>query len=392
MDIWTTIGGVVDVELTCADPAIAMSQIYRSGIPVYNAYREDTDIVMNFQIDRRNYPAIRALADKKGYQLKLKRKLGVYWLFRAMLKRPVLMIGLFLFVLVTMYLPSRVLFVYVEGNDTIPTRLILEKSRQCGIAFGVSRAEVRSEKMKNTLLDAIPQLQWAGINTSGCTAVISVRERAEASNLTENSVVSSIVASRDGIITECTATKGNLLCKPGQAVTEGEILISGYTDCGICIRASKAEGEVFAMTERSLSVISPAIWTQKEEKQAVTKKYALIIGKKRINFYKDSGILDTSCDKMYSESYLTLPGGFRLPVILLTEVYTYRESVLMQTEEPTMSEFAQSYLRQQMVSGMILSMSERIHQREGVFCLEGKYICTEMIGRIRNEEIIKPYE
>ena len=392
MDIWTTIGGVVDVELTCADPAIAMSQIYRSDIPVYNAYREDTDIVMNFQIDRRNYPAIKALADKKGYQLKLKRKLGVYWLFRAMLKRPVLMIGLILFVLVTMYLPSRVLFVYVEGNDTIPTRLILEKSRQCGIAFGVSRAEVRSEKMKNALLDAIPQLQWAGINTSGCTAVISVRERAEASNLTENSVVSSIVASRDGIITECTATKGNLLCKPGQAVTEGEILISGYTDCGICIRASKAEGEVFAKTERSLSVVSPAIWTQKEEKQAVVKKYALIIGKKRINFYKDSGILDTSCDKMYLESYMTLPGGFRLPVILLTEVYTYRESVLMQTEEPTMSEFTQSYLRQQMVSGMILSMSERMHQREGVFCLEGKYICTEMIGRIRNEEIIKPYE
>ena len=175
-------------------------------------------------------------------------------------------------------------------------------------------------------------------------------------------------------------------------MTEGQILISGYTDCGICIRASKAEGEVFAKTERSLSVISPAIWTQKEEKQAVTKKYALIIGKKRINFYKASGILDTSCDKMYLESYLTLPGGFRLPVILLTEVYTYRESVLMQTEEPTMSEFTQSYLRQQMVSGMILAMSERMHQREGVFCLEGKYICTEMIGRIRNEEIIKPYE
>lgn len=31
--------------------------------------------------------------------------------------------------------------------------------------------------MKNALLSAIPELQWAGVNTYGCRAVISVRER-----------------------------------------------------------------------------------------------------------------------------------------------------------------------------------------------------------------------
>jgi sporulation protein YqfD len=308
------------------------------------------------------------------------------------LSRPVLLLGLLVFIIVTMYLPSRVLFFEVEGNVTVPTKLILEKCQQCGISFGVSRSEVRSEKMKNALLDAIPQLQWAGINTSGCTAVISVRERSEAIVTEEEHTVSSIVASRDGIITQCTATRGNLLCKPGQAVMAGAVLISGYTDCGICIRANSAEGEVFAKTERNLSVISPSIWTQKKEKTVTAKKFAVIIGKKRINFYKDSGILDTSCDKMYSESYVTLPGGFRVPVILVTEVYTYRQSVQTQIEEPTLSKFAQNYLQQQMVSGTILSMNETVQLMESAYYLKGKYICTEMIGRIRNEEIIKPYE
>jgi hypothetical protein len=89
---------------------------------------------------------------------------------------------------------------------------------------------------------------------------------------------------------------------------------------------------------------------------------------------------------------VTLPGGFRLPVILVTEAYTYRQSEQMQIEEPTLSKFAQNYLQQQMVSGTILSMNETVQLMESAYYLKGKYICTEMIGRIRNEEIIKPYE
>lgn len=383
---------MVSVALTSADPAEAMTQIYRAGIPVYNAYRDETDIVVHFQIDRKNYRKLKVLSEEKGYSLKLNRRFGIYWSIRSAMKRPVLMIGLIFFCIITLYLPSRVLFFQVEGNATIPTKLILEKCQQCGISFGVSRARLRSEKMKNALLEAIPQLQWAGINTSGCTAVISVRERSDLSYAQECNRVCSIVACRDGIITQCTATKGSLLCKPGQAVKTGEVLVSGYTDCGICIQATQAEGEIFARTERKLSVVTPAKWLQKEQIQAVEKKYALIIGKKRINFYKDSGILDTTCDKMYSETYLTLPGGFRLPVIWVTEIHTYRSSSQILMKDPSLSESARNTLQQQMVSGTILAQDEILLQQDDLYRLEGKYVCIEMIGRIRNEEIIKPYE
>ena len=67
--------------------------------------------------------------------------------------------------------------------------------------------------------------------------------------------VGSIVASRDGVITSITTTKGTPLCKAGQAVKAGQILISGYTDCGISIRADPAEGEVFAETYREMMTL-----------------------------------------------------------------------------------------------------------------------------------------
>ena len=322
------------------------------------------------------------------------RRGGLYWAFKGFLRRPVLLIGLMIFIALAMYLPSRVLFIQVEGNTTIPTRLILEKSEECGITFGASRRNVRSEKMKNALLEAIPELQWAGINTSGCVATITVRERSIKDDQGVSKGVGSIVAIRDGVIAECTVTKGTPACKVGQAVKAGEVLVSGYTDCGFCIKATKAEGEVYAFTQRELTVSTPENWQIRGAETRQVKKYAVIIGKNRINFYKDSGILDDRCDKMYKESYITLPGGFQLPVILVTEVWTYHtnDEITLDQERAaaTLSNFAQTYLAQHMIAGRILMETENISSEDGTFYLQGNYACHEMIGQVRSEEIIKP--
>lgn len=394
MDLWKSLGGMVEVSLTSADPAAALRAVSAAGITVYSADRPETDITARFRIRRRDYRKLKALADRHGYDLKMVRLGGIYWTAKGLLRRPVLLAGILILLVLVMYLPSRVFFFRVEGNETIPTRLILEKCQACGISFGASRRAVRSEKMKNALLEAIPQLQWAGVNTSGCVATITVRERSLAETKESAAGVSSIVAARDGVIAECTVTKGNPICKVGQAVKAGEVLVSGYTDCGICIRATRAEAEIYAFTQRKLSVVTPANWQKRGEAVRQEKKYAVIIGKKRINFYKGSGISDTGCDKMYEESYVTLPGGFQLPVILVTEVWTYYDYEETAGEEEyaaaALSEFAESYLTQRMIAGQILSRAETVSEADGVFCLEGNYACLEMIGQVRSEEIITP--
>ena len=392
MDLWKSLNGMVQIELTSADPAAAISQINTAGIGIYGAKREDGDIVSRFRIRRQDMKKLRALAEKRGYDVTVSRKSGIYWIAKRLLHRPVLTVGALLFLVIAMYLPTRVFFFEIEGNTTIPTRLILEKCSQCGISFGASRREVRSEKMKNALLQAIPELQWAGINTSGCTATITVRERTPSQMPQQECGVSSIVAARDGVVTQIVATNGNPVCKVGQAVKAGEILISGYTDCGIIIQATRAEGEVYAATNRAISAVSPLNWRSKGTKIASEKKYSVIIGKKRINFYKGSGISDTTCDKMYEESYITLPGGFRLPVIIVTETYYYYEDVPVTLQTPDMSGFARRYLQNQMIAGTVTSCQEDGWTEDGIYRFQGNYACAEMIGRVRSEETVKPYE
>lgn len=391
MGLWKSLAGSLRVSYTTADVAEALTAIHHAGLSLYKMEQTD-ELTLIMTIDRRDYKALQKLANRRGDRLRVLARKGFYWHGKVMLGRPVLLLGMVMLFTLAAFLPTRILFVRVDGNVSIPSRLILEKAEECGIGFWASRRDVRSEKMKNELLSAIPELQWAGVNTSGCVATITVRERTPAEQVADQTGVSRIVASRDGVIQQCTVLHGNALCKVGQAVKAGEVLVSGYTDCGISIQATRAEAEIFALTNRNLTILTPANYDFRDTQIHQEKKYSLIIGKKRINFYKGSGILGSSCVKMYSENYVTLPGGFQLPIALVTEVWSYYdcESVCQDSEvvEEKLLGYAQDYLETQMVAGRILSEEIELTDAGDVYIHTGQYACLEMIGQVRSEEIL----
>ena len=257
--------------------------------------------------------------------------------------------------------------------------------------IGASRREVRSEKVKNALLSAVPELQWAGVNTSGCTATISVREKRASEHQEKQGSVSSILAARDGYVLSCTATAGNLLVRPGDSVRKGQVLISAYTDCGLCIRAERAEGEIVGQTSRSIEVVMPSRFVKKGNQKQVKRRISLLVRKKRIFLWKDSGIWEGSCGRMYEEYYITLPGGFQLPIALSLETYQFCETDVDCLSEENgsaeLKEFAQTYLLQHMAAGKVLSGAQTVIREDGLDRLMGQYDCVEMIGIARQEEI-----
>lgn len=390
MNIWKSLDGMVEAEMTSAEIPSALDAANARGIALYDV-RTVSDLTARFRLRRRDYGTLAALSEKRGDTLRLRRRLGVYWIAKGLLSRPMLLSGLAVFIAAALFLPTRIFFVRVEGNVTVPSRLILQAAEESGIRFGASRRMVRSEKMKNALLSALPQLQWAGVNTAGCVATVSVRERTDPEAAEPDPSVSSIVAARDGFIVSLTATRGNPLCRVGQAVKAGQVLISGYTDCGIRIQATRAEGEVYAQTSRTFTAVTPSLWTFRGDVTAVRRNYSLIVGKKRIFLWKDSGILQGSCGRMDRQYDFTLPGGFRLPVALCVEEYTSFEEETL-TIEPTdadaaLSRFAGRAVLQQMTAGKILGKQESVTRSKDVYRLEGTYACEEMIGRVRRERI-----
>ena len=390
MNFWKSAEGVVKVTLTGADPGASLNVINQTGIRLYDVAQVD-ELTVSFRCSRRDYRAIGELCAKRGDRLVLQERLGLFYLGKTAARRHLLVSGILFFYLLTWLLPTRVLFIRVEGNVNLPARQILAAASDCGIRFGASRRAVRSEKMKNTLLEAMPELKWAGINTAGCTAVISVRERDMPESLTVTSGIRSIVAARDGFITSCTVTRGNGLCTPGQVVQKGQTLISGYTDCGISIQVTGAEGEVYAETCREMEAVMPLKYRIRQNKTGSVRRYSVILGKNRINFAKGSGISPVTCDRMYQEYPVTLPGGFCLPICLGVETVTQWETAetayLPQTAEYGLSTFARRYVLAQSVAGKILTEQLSVTRNADHFRLQGRFLCSEMIGRVITEEI-----
>lgn len=388
MAFWKSLVGQYQVELVSSDISQMLTAINSEGILLQQIQFVD-ELHLHATISRTQFPGLKLLITKRGEELNVRKKLGFFWKLSSVTKRPVLVFGLLFILMLCLFLPSRVLFVEVSGNSRIPEKYIVETAKNCGLDFFTSRREVRSEKIKNALLSAIPQLQWVGVNTKGCVAYITVREREEQSTDEVLPMANSIVAGRDGIVQEITVLSGTPLCKIGQGVKAGDVLVSGYTDCGLVIKLQQASAEVFAYTFRDLQAVTPTKVLKRTTEQSQKRKVMLQIGKNIINLWKDSGISDARCVKMYLEEYLTLPGGFQLPVALITE---YSSDYLLSEEvsEPPdwLDASVEEYLQSCMIAGRILQKNSVISNEKSLVVLNGRYTCLEMIGQKRYEETL----
>lgn len=384
--------GIWKMKLVSADPQKTLETIRNAGITLWDVEQIDL-LTWQFSVRAHDGRKIWQMDGKYGYDCQVTEKYGVYRKLLSLKCRPVLVFGLVLLAFLSVWVPSRVLFVQIQGNEVLSTQSILDEVNKCGITLGASRRYVQSQQVKNTLLDKLPQLQWAGVETYGCVAVITVREREQAQSKPSDEGICSIVANRDGIIHSMTVLKGNGICKPGQAVKAGQVLISSYTDCGICIRADRADGEVLGLTQHEISAVFPKEWMTRGDFEHVEIKVSLIIGKKQINFYKDSGILGMSCAKIYKQKYITLPGGFQLPVSVLTEQRLYYKNITSLDVDGTqcLRNFSKHYILSKTQGGRIEYMQELFREANGCLILDGSYGCIENIGKVQMEEELPNY-
>lgn len=391
MNLWQSLAGEVTARLLTADPTGALDAIAKEDIPL-KSIEPTEEWILTFRLRRSDYRKLKKLAQSRGEKLTLLGREGIYWFLKKGVRRPVLVLGLAFLLAMCLWIPTRVFFFRVEGNERLPEKQILRAAEQCGIAFGANRREIRSEKVKNNLLSLLSELQWAGINTHGCVAVIRVSEKPEKTQMEQQGRgLCHLISARDGVVTSLTATAGTALCVPGQAVVEGQVLISGLTDCGRAVKAQAAQGEVTALTERSIRAVTPVQRLVRGENLKKTRRWSLILGKKRIKLWIGSGIWGSTCGRICRAYPLVLPGGFCLPVALaLDEVTQCRvtEAALSQEDASSLlSAFGRQLLKSEMLGGTIRHCEETLSQNGGLYLLTGTYSCQEVISRPRWEQI-----
>lgn len=377
----------VRLELTSADTQGALNEVLRSGLSLYSVWRVD-ELVTEFTVRQSEMGAIRSVLDRRGDPVRIIQERGLAVILKRSKKRPVLLMGLAVLIILTVFLPTRLILFRVEGSESVSPALVLETLQDLGVTFWTKRVDLHNENIKNGLIDRIPGIAWVGINTKGCVATVSIRERADEQ---EPYIAGpgNIYATRDGIISEITASKGTAMFASGDAVLKGQLLISGFTDCGNILLSGDAEGDVYAYTSRSVTAVLPKERYAKMRLDTIQRRYSLVVGKKRINFWKGSGISPIGCDRMYQEYWLKLPGGGVLPVCVIRETIIHHSLQSCDTgyAEEDLASMMDVFVCLQIPGGKILHRDIRSSETDTLLITKGHYGCLEMIGKKIVEQI-----
>lgn len=385
------LGRFLRIRVVTAEPEVLLSNLTRKDIDLWDVCFRDL-LTIELNIRRRQLVLAETMFNQSGCSYRILKKDGLGWRIDTLRKRVVFLIGLILFLIIVRCLQERVYFIETIGNESIPRNQIISAAENYGICFGAKASEIRSEELKNHLLSSIPQLQWVGVDIQGTRTVIQVKERSTQETTPQKiGSVSSIIAAKDGVITQMTVVSGTPLFQVGESVKKNDILVSGYTDCGLKIVAEQAKAEIYAHTLQEYEFIMPIYKRIRGEITSDKICYKLRLGKKVINLCNHSGISDATCVKMYLEKYWTLPGGFRLPVSVIRIEHICYDTINQTAELPAenLQKYARSYIYRQMIAGEILREDIRLYQDEDVLMLKGVYSCKEMIGQVKHEETLK---
>lgn len=382
--------GIVRVEVTSADPARALTAWGKAGIRFWDM-NPAGPLTLRITLYRGDLRKLTEISRKRGDRMEVLARKGLVRDVLRFLRRPGLVAGLVLLLIMMTALPKRVWFLRIEGNVTVPEKEIVAAAEESGLYFLARVPEIKGEEIKNRMLNLVPELAWVGVRFEGGIATVSVREQEVVPEIKNHKTAANVVAARAGVITSMNILGGQAVCARGQAVLEGELLVSGYVDCQTHTQVTQADAEIFALTQRVFEAVLPAQWAGKGEKQEERLSVSIILGRKRINLLGNSGILPASYDKISTVRTLTLPGGYVLPVHLCVEQGTAYAPSAAGPENPreTLENFGTAYVRMQMLAGRILDSQTELLEDAGVFRLTGVYTCDEMIARQRAIEIFE---
>ena len=226
-----------------------------NGITVWNVRRRDEAIECCMLA--RDYKFTRKLRRRCGAKLRVKKRRGVPFIVRRYRHRPGLLVGLVLFIAFLSIMPRFVWSVEVVGGDSTNTSDILNAAERSGIKLGARVSNLDVDNLRPMMLVELPELSWAAINIEGSMVTIDVREQLDPQRMDDKSPCN-LVADYDGQVTAVYIKRGNATVKIGDAVRKGDLLATGTVEYGdtqtvMC----HAYGEVYASTERRLTITSP---------------------------------------------------------------------------------------------------------------------------------------
>lgn len=372
--------GWVRVETEGGYPERLLNDLTAVGVPVWHVRRREE--WTRFSCLAGDYRSLRPLARRACVRMRLRQKHGFpFWRHRYR-HRKGLLVGLALYGVILALLAPRIWVVQVVGNTDTPTEEILAVARQRGVVIGARMDQLDIKGLQINGPDDLPTLSWITVNPNSCVARVEVTERIPTPEVIDLSVPSDIVALRDGRILRMEVRSGRRLVRDGEAVTAGTVLITGRVETDLGEKLYRSYGEVWAETQRRITVSVPLLYTRPVPEGTVIYRPTVTFLCWDFPLYSNSALqgdwIHRQTRYFLTARDMTLPLGvtndYYLPVVAQKTARTAEQARLLAEQQLAAQEaalFAPNTYEQLTREGEI---------REGVYVLTATYRCRENIA------------
>ena len=332
-----------------------------------------------------DYRYILPLARKAQVKLKICRKRGLRYTAIKYKKRVGLAVGAVIFITILNVLSLFVWNVNIVGSDDLPRDEILKSLQNQGVFEGCLQSELTAENAKqirNNLLNEIDELSWGTLNLNGCILEVECRMKADVPKEIEYTP-SNIIADKGGRIISVKAYGGTPCVKSGQAVTKGQLLVSGTVDLtNNTTMFCRSNAEIYAEVENPLEVFVPFSQESKTTLDDCQTRSVLTFFRLKIPLFFGEITYEY---KAQQQTFTPVFNEVRLPVTLTSKTFYKVQTTRYTIDENEAVSRAKTELEKtakERFSDSILSASEPVIsiENDGVK-ITAKYLCKEKIGK-----------
>ena len=314
-----TVRGLVRAEISGPEPEKLLNACLAENLPLIRPQSADR-WTLRLGVYEGDWPRLEELAANCGCEVRLLSHRGGSRIGKLLRRRFGLLMAAGT-LLALLFVSS--LFVWEidpVGAEEISRGELLRVLEDSGLCCGCFWPALDADALRDRVLLREPRLAWLAVNIHGSVAEVRLLPRAEKPEIPQEGGAADLRAARAGIVRNVSARSGQVLVQPGQAVTAGELLVSGTVDSITAApRKVRAQGEVWADAWYELTAVCPPLQGKESGSAGSRERYALKFGGKRINFYQNGGKTIDGCDKIVHEYTLGIQGLFRLPLTLVWE-------------------------------------------------------------------------
>lgn len=292
-----------------------MQQVVSNGVyhgMIHPAHRKQ------FFVIAAEHDIIVQITEEKGWRV---------WL-RPMRLRYGLLLGLLPAMAFFWWSNRTVRSIEIYGNERISDTHLLSVMEEIGIYRGAEYTNIDFSLAEQLLRLKISDIEWISLRHTGGRLVVELEEETKAPSLYNDRIPTNYIATVGAQITDMNVYNGTATVCVGDAVKEGDILISGVTeDVRGITRLKHADGEIRGIYQETFTLYQPFCVETTVKGKTYTAEYLECFGKR---FPLTVGFEEPNGTYIYTEEpYPLRLWDHTLPFCRIRCHYTMQETTIV---------------------------------------------------------------